>query len=103
MMGRVTLTKTINQVLPNNVMQTTVLPSSMCEEIDRSCRNCVWGHTTNFNKVHWRKWDSLCTPKKNGGLGLRQASIMNQTSIIKVGWKICTRSNDLWVQFMCAK
>ena len=33
--GRVTLTKCIIQVMPTYVRQTTLLPSSVCEEIDK--------------------------------------------------------------------
>ena len=27
--------------------------------------------------------------QKNGGLGLRKASVMNQVFLTKVGWKLC--------------
>lgn len=40
---RLTLTKLVVQALPTYVMQSAALPKYICEEIDKKCRNFLWG------------------------------------------------------------
>lgn len=101
--SRVTLTKAVIQAMPNYVTQISLLPSSVCEEIDKHCRNFFGGHTTNSREVHWKNWDSICTPKKHGGFGLRKASTINHALLMKVGWNLCTKPNALWVRMVRSK
>lgn len=36
--------------------------------------------------------------KNSGGLGLRSARNMNMAIMMKAGWNLCHRSNDMWVR-----
>ena len=50
--GRVTLTKVVIQAMPTYVMQTTLLRSSVCEEINKICHDFGWGHSSISSKIH---------------------------------------------------
>lgn len=41
--------------------------------------------------------------KNLGGLGLREMRKINQTSMIKAGWRSCTRRDGMWVKLIRAK
>lgn len=41
-------------------------------------------------------WDNICTPKCEGGLGLRQMKCWNKAHLAKHIWHICTNHEDLW-------
>lgn len=46
--GRVTLAQSVLSTILTYCMQTSFLPRSTCDEIDRICRNFIWG----FDETH---------------------------------------------------
>ena len=36
-----------------------------------------WGGSEDSRKVAWIKWDSICVPKEDGGLGVRRLREFN--------------------------
>lgn len=103
MASRVTLAKSVIQAMPSYVMQSTSLPRGLCDEIDRKCRDFIWGDTKNQRHMHLASWSSICVPKKFGGLSLRSARDMNTSFMMKVGWNLCARKNDMWVKIIRSK
>lgn len=81
--GRVTLAKSVVQAMPTYVMQSSVIPRGTCVEIDKLCRNFIWGDEENHRTVHLLKWDKLCKPKQCGGLGLRSTRATNNAFLMK--------------------
>lgn len=81
--GRVTLAKSVVQANPTYVMQSSVLPRGTCDEVDKLCRQFIWGDEENHRTVHLIKWNTLCQPKEFGGLGLRSTRAANTAFILK--------------------
>lgn len=48
--GRVTLAKSMVQAMPTYVMQSSVLPKGTCDEIEKLCRDFIWGDEVNQEK-----------------------------------------------------
>lgn len=44
---------------------------------------------------------TLC--KEDGGLGIRQLDIMNQACLMKLGWKMINKANDLRCRILQSK
>ncbi|CAN1180887.1 Putative ribonuclease H protein At1g65750 [Linum perenne] len=84
-------------------MQTSVLPISTCDEIDKRIRNFVWGSTSEERKVHLVSWDHICKPKNQGGLGLRLARHLNTAYLIKLAFQFFQKPDLLWVQLLHTK
>lgn len=101
--GRVTLTKSVLAALPSYVMQSTILPRSTCDAIDKKCRNFVWGDSQEGKKIHMVSWSNLCQPKRCGGLGIRTARNMNTAFMMKAGWNLYSNRSDLWVEVVRSK
>ncbi|CAN1353255.1 Putative ribonuclease H protein At1g65750 [Linum perenne] len=101
--GRVSLASSVLNFLPCYVMQTASLPLSLCDKIDRKIRNFIWGSSNGVRKIHNVNWDTVCKPKKMGGLGLRSARELNKAFLMKVAWNIITRPEELWVKTLVSK
>ena len=50
--GRITLTKVVISAMPQYYMQTTKLPLSLCEEVERTSRSFIWGDIENKKGIH---------------------------------------------------
>lgn len=48
------------------------LPSSVLSELDKVCRQFIWGDTYMKRKIHTVSWDLICLPRDEGGLGIRK-------------------------------
>lgn len=73
MAGRVTLAKSVLQAIPSYIMQTVALPAYVCDEIDKKCRDFVWGDDDQHRKIHTVAWNKICESKNSGGLGLKSS------------------------------
>nr|KYP56169.1 Putative ribonuclease H protein At1g65750 family [Cajanus cajan] len=65
------------------MMQTVYLPRKLCDEIDKKVRSFIWGQTRDNRGVHALAWLTLCKPKLEGGLGVREARLNNTSFRMK--------------------
>ncbi|PKI72044.1 hypothetical protein CRG98_007590 [Punica granatum] len=103
MAGRITLAKSIIQAMLSYAMHTMQLPILVSKEIQRLCRDFVWGHSTNQRKLHLVKWATIVKPTKCDGMGLWDLPLFNTTILTKRGWGFLTRRSALWVQVLRGK
>lgn len=75
------------------------IPEGVCNTIDSSIRQFVWGG----KNCHWVKWNKIAHPRLRGGLGLRKARPMNIAMLGKHVWEIIHHPDKLWVRVLTAK
>lgn len=100
---RVTLIQSNHESLPSYTCASTLLPSHIAKSIDSIHRKFFWRQNKEKNSTPLVAWDKICTPKSQGGLGLRKTRPMNQDFLIKLGWKILTDPTNIWVQLIRIK
>ncbi|CAN1141097.1 Putative ribonuclease H protein At1g65750 [Linum perenne] len=93
--GRVTLAQSV--LAAAYVMQTSFLPIETYKEIDKRVRNFVWGSSEEGRKIRLLNWDKICSPKEDGGLGLRQARYLNLSYMTKLAFISFRELELLWV------
>ncbi|KAI8573692.1 hypothetical protein RHMOL_Rhmol01G0297000 [Rhododendron molle] len=98
--GRATLIQSVSSTIPSYTMQTMEIPISVCEKLDKINRNFLWGDSNKKKKIHLLSWSKVCKSKDSGGLGIRKARHQNLALLAKLGWKITTKENSLWVSFL---
>lgn len=59
-------------------------------------RGFIWGVENGHLKVSQIKWDIVCVPKNQGGLGFRKTSDLNQAMIMKSGWGLVSKPGSLY-------
>lgn len=102
--GRSVLIKAVLQSIPTYAMQTYLLPSYVCTEIDAKIRNFWWGHDEQpGHHLYLKAWTSICTPKEAGGLGFRGTRDTNEVFITKLIWQLNTTKDKLWVKVLRSK
>lgn len=98
--GRVALIKSSSAAIPTYVMQTSKLPSGICDKIDQLNRKFLWGGSEEERKMHLVAWDRVCRDKHEGGLGLRNKKWTNFALLGKLWWHLLTDGTKLWVQVL---
>lgn len=103
LVGRVTLSKAVIEVIPIYPMMVMAVPKTCLQEIQRLQRNFIWGHDDAQRKVHAVRWSKVTLPKYQGGLGIRDLSKMNTACLMKLGWDVRCGRGSLWCQVLRGK
>lgn len=98
MAGRCTLIKSVLNTYPLYNMQTNMLPISIITTLEKACRRFLWNKVDRSKYLARTSWDKVTSPMSAGGLGIRRLRDWNLTFMAKLGWKIMTNPNKLWVQ-----
>lgn len=80
-----------------------ILPQALIDQITRACRNFLWGGTADYKKPPYISWDTICLPKKFGGLGLKHFGLWNKACMAKLVWMIAMKKDNLWVKWVHGK
>ena len=58
------------------------------------------GGESGYRKAPLIAWETACTPKKYGGLGIKNLNLWNNACIAKLVWAIAKKKDHLWIQWI---
>lgn len=93
--GRIELLKDVIQGVESFWIHHFPIPSRVINRIDAMCRKFLWA--SSRTKVAWK---NICSPKDEGGLGLRDCRIWNLSTLYKILWDIHSNKNILWINWI---
>jgi hypothetical protein len=97
--GRTVLIKSVAASIPSYAMSSFLMPMSFSSSLDRMFKNFWWGFPKDkARNLSLKSWNSICLPKHEGGLGFRRMHEFNLSLITKLGWKMTTNTDCLWVK-----
>ncbi|XP_021754892.1 uncharacterized protein LOC110720190 [Chenopodium quinoa] len=101
--GRSTLIKSVLDSYLVYHMQTNLLPISILNNLEKSCRKFLWNkvdhvhYSPRIGRAHVTK------PMEIGGLGIRRLRDWNLAFMSKLGWTMLNNPNKLWVRIFNKK
>lgn len=75
-------------------------PQSILKKVDKIGRDFLWSCSTNKRKIALVSWDTVCTPKKYGGLSIKNSKEWNIASVGKLIWQLARKNDTLWVKWV---
>lgn len=63
----------------------------------------MWSGDGEKKKIHYKYWQLLCKPMRDGGMGFRDLNAFNLALIAKLGWRLLTKPDSLVVKLLKAK
>jgi len=101
--SRLTLVKSILQAMPVYLFSVLAAPKSIIKQIKTIQRSFLWGGSPDKMKWPLVDWKSICTPKNEGGLGLRDPHSTNKVFNAKILWRWVTHNHEPWARLWHAK
>uniref|UniRef100_A0A2N9I5I3 Reverse transcriptase domain-containing protein n=1 Tax=Fagus sylvatica TaxID=28930 RepID=A0A2N9I5I3_FAGSY len=101
--GREILIKAVAQAIPTYAMNCFKLPKTWCEEINSLIARYWWGQKNEERKLHWIRWDKLCTAKPDGGLGFRNLHMFNMALLANQSWRLLQNPQSLFYRVFKAR
>ena len=77
-----------------------LLPKAIVKEIDKLLKGFLWCQGDLSKGKAKVAWKSICKPKKEGGLGLKDLSEWNEVLLVKILWNIASNKESLWVKWI---
>lgn len=85
--GTLTLVNSVMCSIPTYTMPINWLPESICNTLDRYAREFLWKGNNNTG-IHLVNWETISSPRKWGGLGVRRARLQNISLLGKIVWNV---------------
>jgi hypothetical protein len=101
--GRIVLINAVLNAIPIFYLSYLRMPKKVWKELVKIQRGFLWAGLSKTNKTCWVKWDVICRPKKEGGLGVRDLRLVNISLLAKWKWKLLSRDVELWKEVVVAR
>ncbi|XP_074321344.1 uncharacterized protein LOC141657859 [Silene latifolia] len=98
--GRLVLVSSVLTALYNYWVNIFVIRKGVLNKVNSICRNYLWGGGTEFIRSPRVSWEKICSPKSEGGLGLRDSSVWNIAAMGKLLWWIYYNPDRVWVKWV---
>ena len=76
------------------------LPKAVLQRIDSMLSSFPWYGEIKSHYGAKVKWEDVCKPKTNGGLGVQSIANWNKCLILKFIWNICQKNDTFWVRWI---
>ncbi|XP_074297280.1 uncharacterized protein LOC141627984 [Silene latifolia] len=100
--GRVVLIKAVLSTLHCYWARIFILPKIVVSKIESVCISYLWHGSDHKKSPSLVVWDQVCTPRKQGGLGVRDFHVWNLATIGKYAWWVANKEDHLWVRWVHA-
>lgn len=101
--GKLVLVKFVVALIADYFMQCQALPNKVCDAVDKTIRDFLWGSTDEKRNMHMVKWSMVTLPKVLRGLGLHSIRDKNLALLAKLCWRLASSQDSPWAAMLAAK
>ncbi|KAL9241040.1 hypothetical protein vseg_015199 [Gypsophila vaccaria] len=98
--GRLVLVNAVLTSLHSYWASLFVLPKGILAKIEAICRNFLWDNGPDYRKTPLVAWNTVCQPKAEGGLGIRNLELSNVAMIGRLVDWVAQKKDSLWVRWV---
>lgn len=98
--GRLTLIQSVLYGMFNFWASIFTLPQGCIDAVEKLCNAFLWSGGPDSARGAKVSWESVCTPKSSGGLGLRRLEAANNVFSLKLIWLLFAATGSLWVAWV---
>jgi hypothetical protein len=98
--GRITLINSVLSSLPLYFFSFFKAPRCVLQQLVRLQRNFLWGGGAADKRLCWVKWDQVCLPKEQGGLGVKNLELFNMALLSKWKWRFLSDDEAMWADLL---
>ena len=77
-----------------------IIPKCTIAKIEQMFNSFLWFGNMGNAQCAKVRWESVCLPKEEGGLGLRRVKDSNDANVMKHIWNLFYRKDSLWVAWV---
>lgn len=86
--GRICLVNNIIASALTHSMMIYRWPHGLIKSIDVALRNFIWNGNVKKRNYGTLAWSRVCSPRREGGLGIRSIRAANESFLFKLAWEI---------------
>jgi len=94
--GRIVLLNSVLNAIPIFYLSYLKIPAKVVKEVIRIQRNFLWGGARGGRKICWVNWRRVCSPRRKGGLDVRDVRLVNLSLVAKWKWRLLQEETPLW-------
>lgn len=96
------LIRHVLQGIPIHLLFALNPPVGVIRQLHRMFARFFWKNTADKKSRHWVSWDTLCLPRKEGGVGFRSLRDVSNALFFKLWWNLRSKPSQ-WGSFMVNK
>jgi hypothetical protein len=101
--GRIVLLNAVLNAIPIFFLSFMKIPIVVWKKVRRIQRDFLWGNRSGTKRINWVKWDTVCKPKRLGGLGVRDVRAVNISLLSKWRWRLLEDDKVMWKEVLKGK
>ena len=94
--GRLTLIKSTLSNIPIYTKSLCRIPKRVKSRLEKIQQDFLWEGGNQDRKIHMVNWNTVCTSKRKGGLGIRRLEKLNKSLPRKWNWRLAVEDNPSW-------
>ena len=103
MAGRVCLLKSVFTAIPLFYLSFFKAPILVCNRIISIQRKFLWAWGRDNRSISWVRWENVCKPLEEGGLGIKDVRNINNALLTKWKWRLMNDEKGKWKDILVSR